>query len=493
MFRKTFCGLAIAACLAAAPAFADEDGDKLNANITEYDMPNGMHVILMEDHTVPMVSTNLWYLVGSADEEKGRHGFAHLFEHLMFCGSAHVPRGEFDNLLERVGGENNASTNEDRTNYYITVPSNALPLALYLESDRMGFLLDKMPKNIVDEQRDVVKNEMRQRYYNTPYHRAFIEIPTLMYPEGHPYSWPVIGTVEDLDKADYQTVVDFHKHHYAPNNASLAIVGDINIDETKKMVNYWFGDLPRGKFSTWATYGDPPELKGVVKKTITDSVQIPRRMLLWHSPPEFVGDDAALDVVSSILTGTKNSRLYKRLVYEGQIAQTVEATQMSQDLCSLYCVDFMPRPGHNLDEIQKVIDEEIERLANNPPEQWELDMAINNLTYQYFRLIEKNDNVANYLNRYYGSIGRTNWFKADLERYTSLTPEAISQAVRRYLRPEARAELTIVPEDSKSTSVKPLPGDEVKEKEPSAASEVAAKTTESAPAPVAADKEKEAQ
>ena len=473
MFRKTFCGLAIAACLAAAPVLANETNDRLSANITEYDLPNGMHVILMEDHTVPMVSTNLWYLVGSGDEEKGRHGFAHLFEHLMFCGSAHVPRGQFDALLEKVGGENNASTNEDRTNYYITVPSNALSLALFLESDRMGYLLDNMPKNIVDEQRDVVKNEMRQRYYNTPYNRAFIEIPKLMYPEGHPYSWPVIGTMEDLDSANYDTVVDFHKNHYAPNNVSLAIVGDINIDETKNLVEHWFSEIPRGRFSPWAQYSDPLEFDSVVKKTITDNVELPRRLLLWHSPSEYIGDDAALDVASSILTGTKNSRLFKRLIYHNQIAQNVEATQMSQDLCSIYCVDFIPRPGHTLDEIQKVVDEELVRLANNPPEQWELDMAINNLTYNYYRLMEKNANVANYLNRYYCSVGETNFFRRDLERYTSLTPADISKAVRRYLPVDKRAELTIVPEKEHA---------KVQEAEPVAATQ----------APVAEDTEKEA-
>ncbi|MBQ7567865.1 insulinase family protein, partial [bacterium] len=386
--RQAFCGMAVAVCLAAAPAWA-KDSDALDAKITEFNLPNGLHVILSEDHTVPMVATNIWYLVGSANETKGHTGFAHLFEHLMFCGSGHVGKGQFDSLLESVGGNNNASTSEDRTNYYITVPSNALPLALFLESDRMGYLLDNMRANIVDEQRDVVKNELRERYLNTPYNKVYMEIPSIMYPEGHPYSWPVIGSLEDLTAAKYDDVVAFFKEHYVPGNASLAIVGDFKTPEVKKMVEYWFSDVPKGQVPPRVNAASEAELQGVVKRTITDKVDLPRRMILWHSPAEFAEGDAALDVLSAILSGSKNSRLYKRLLYDNQIAQSADAMQMSQKLGSLYCVDFMARPGHTLDEIQAIVDEEIERISKEPPTQKEMELAVNGIEYNFYRLIEK--------------------------------------------------------------------------------------------------------
>ena len=447
--RQAFCGMALAACLAAAPAWA-EGSDTLDVKVTEFDLPNGLHVILSEDHTVPMVATNIWYLVGSANETKGHTGFAHLFEHLMFCGSGHVGKGQFDGLLERVGGNNNASTSEDRTNYYITVPSNALPLALFLESDRMGYLLDNMRANIVDEQRDVVKNEMRQRYLNTPYNKVYMEIPAIMYPADHPYSWPVIGSMEDLTAAKYEDVVNFFKEHYVPGNASLTIVGDFDTAEVKKLVEHWFSDVPKGKVPPKLAYNKPVELNGVIKKTLTDKVDLPRRMILWHSPAEFKDGDATLDVLSAILTGSKNSRLYKRLMYENQIANSVDASQMSQKLGSLYCVDFVARPGHTLDEIQAIVDEEIERISKEPPTKKEMDLAVNGIETAFYHLVERNGGLANYLNRYYCTVGEANYFKKDVERYRSVTPQQVSDCAKRWLLRDKRAEITIIPEPKAS-------------------------------------------
>ena len=223
----------VGAALLVAPVLARQSPSALSVPFTMFTLPNGLTVILHEDHSVPKVAVNVWYHVGSAREKPGRTGFAHLFEHLMFEGSRHVKEGEFDTLLESVGGSNNGSTTEDRTNYYETVPSNALDIPLFLESDRMGFLLDVVTPDLVNGQRDVVKNERRQRYENTPYGMANVRITELLYPATHPYHWPVIGYMEDLTAASQQDVVDFFKSYYAPGNASLVIAGDINPAEAR--------------------------------------------------------------------------------------------------------------------------------------------------------------------------------------------------------------------------------------------------------------------
>src|SRR5688500_17194321 len=217
----------------AAPAAAQAPAPPIQVKYTQFTLPNGLRVILHEDHSVPLVTVNTWYRAGSANEQPGRTGFAHLFEHLMFMGSGHVPYGEFDTALESVGGGNNASTSNDRTNYYIDVPSNALELALFLESDRMGYLLDTMTPKTVDLQRDVVKNERRQSYENRPYGIADITLNEMLYPEGHPYHWPVIGYMEDLTAATYEDVVNFFKTYYSPSNASLVVAGDIDPVRTR--------------------------------------------------------------------------------------------------------------------------------------------------------------------------------------------------------------------------------------------------------------------
>jgi len=277
----------------------------LTVPYSQFTLENGLHVILHEDHSVPMVAVNVWYHVGSANERPGRTGFAHLFEHLMFEGSKNVQEGEFDTLLEGVGGNNNGSTNNDRTNYYIDVPSNGLDLALFLESDRMAYLLDTMTPQRVDGQRDVVKNERRQSYENRPYGMASIVLSEMLYPKNHPYHWPTIGYMEDLTAAGYEDVVEFFRKYYAPNNASLVIAGDINPSETRALVEKWFGEVRRGE-PVEPVIPPPVMLTRVERRTITDRVQLPRLFLAWVTPPASAPGDAALDVVSSVLAGGKN-------------------------------------------------------------------------------------------------------------------------------------------------------------------------------------------
>src|SRR6478752_1622200 len=419
--------------------------------IETFTLPNGLFVTLSEDHTAPLVAVNLWYHVGSANERPGRTGFAHLFEHLMFEGSKDVKEGEFDTLLEGAGGNNNGSTTNDRTNYVIDVPANALELALYLESDRMAYLLDAMSPERVNGQRDVVKNERRQSYENRPYGMAEIELDTMLWPENHPYNWPTIGSMEDLTAASYQDVVDFFKKYYAPNNASLVVAGDIDLDRTEALVHKWFDEVPRGMPVEPVA---PPAavLTSVKQKTLTDKVRLPRLYLAWITPRAYAPGDAALDVVSSVLAGGKNSRLYKRLVYDMQIAQTVTARQQSGAIGSSFLITATARPGKSIAEIQKVIDEEIDRLRRQAPEPREVERAVNGIEASFYRAMERVGSFggkADQLNAYEAAGGGPDYFAEDLARYTSLSPSDVQAATIGWLPADRRVELIVEPEAQK--------------------------------------------
>jgi zinc protease len=436
--------LAQSAAPAARPA-------PLEVKYTQFWLPNGLHVILHEDHTVPMVTVNVWYHTGSANEKPGRTGFAHLFEHLMFMGSGHVKEGAFDQLLESAGGDNNASTADDRTNYYIDVPSNSLELALYLESDRMGYLLDALTPASVNAQRDVVKNERRQSYENRPYGQADIALGELLYPANHPYHWPTIGYMPDLTAASYEDVVEFFKKYYAPNNASLCIGGDIDPAAARRLVEKWFGEIKRGPFAEPLA---PPAayLTETKKQTLTDKVQLARLYLSWLTPAGYTPGDAALDVVASVLAGGKNSRLYKRLVYDTQIAQSVNASQQSQALGSSFLVAVTPRPGHTLEEVQAAIDEELDKLRDAPPAAREVERAVNQVEASFYARMERVGGfggLGDQLNGYYVQTGDADFFAEDLARYRALSPGDIQAAVLRFLPRDRRVELSVVPEARK--------------------------------------------
>ena len=417
----------------------------LEVPYTQFTLPNGLHVILHEDHSVPMVAINVWYHVGSANEKPGRTGFAHLFEHLMFEGSAHVKEDEFDTLLEAAGGDNNGSTENDRTNYYITLPSNALELALFLESDRMGYLLDVMTPARVDGQRDVVKNERRQSYENKPYAMASLTLSEMLYPEKHPYHWPTIGYMPDLTAASYDDVVGFFKRYYAPGNASLVIAGDIEPDATRQLVMKWFSDIKAGAEAPPLT---PPAamLTDVTRKTVTDRVQLPRLYLAWLTPAGYQPGDAALDVVADVLAGGKNARLYKRLVYDLQVAQDVRAFQDSGALGSSFVIVATAKPGHAVDELKTLIDEEIDRLRQAPPEPREMERALNGIESSFYGAMERIGGKADELNAYYTLTGDPGYFAEDLARYRALAPSDVQAVVQRYLPADRRVELTVLPE-----------------------------------------------
>ena len=431
---------------APAPAAAP-----LQVSFRQFQLPNGLNVILHQDKTVPVVAVNVWYHVGSANEKPGRTGFAHLFEHLMFEGSKNVPEGQFDLLLEAAGASNNGSTNNDRTNYVIDLPSNALELALFLESDRMAYLLDAMPPEQVNSQRDVVKNERRQSYENRPYGMASLEIDKMLWPANHPYSWPVIGYMEDLTAASHADVQEFFKRYYAPNNASLVVAGDIDLDRTQALVERWFGEVPRGAAVEPIA---PPAavLTQVKRQTLTDQVSLPRLYLGWLTPRVYAPGDATLDLVSSILSDGKNSRLYKRLVYDDQIAQDVSAFQSSGALGSSFVIVATARRGHTVEELQKAIDEEVDRLRRAPPEAREVQRALNQVEASFYRAMERVGGFggkADQLNAYYFAGGGPDFFAEDLARYTSLTPGDVQAAVLKWLPPDKRVELVVLPEAKK--------------------------------------------
>jgi len=423
----------------------------LEVPFRQFTLDNGLNVILHRDATVPIVAVNVWYHVGSANEKMGRTGFAHLFEHLMFEGSKNVAEGEFDTLLEAAGGDNNGSTTNDRTNYVIDVPTNALELALFLESDRMAYLLDKATSDVVDGQRDVVKNERRQSYENRPYGMADIALDELLWPEGHPYHWPVIGYMEDLTAASYEDVVAFFKTYYAPNNASLVLAGDIDLDKTQALVEKWFGEVPRG--AEVVPVGAPAaRLTGVTRKTLKDRVGLQRLYLAWLTPRHFAPGDAALDVVSAVLSGGKNSRLYKRLVYDMQIAQDVSAFQASAALGSQFQIVATARPGHTAAELNAVIDEELARLQREPPDAREVERSLNEIQASFYRGMERVGGFggkADQLNAYFAAGGGPDYFAEDLARYTALTPADVQAAALEWLPLGRRVELVVEPEEDR--------------------------------------------
>src|SRR6478672_3272354 len=430
------------------PVSLAADTAPLQLPYTQFTLTNGLHVILHEDHSVPVVSVNVWYHVGSGRERQGRTGFAHLFEHLMFMGSGHVKPGEFDSWLESAGGQNNGSTEYDRTNYWINVPSNALELALFLESDRMGYLLDTMTPKTVDAQRDVVKNERRQSVENQPYGIAQVLINEMLYPEGHSYHWPVIGYMEDLTAASYDDVVAFFKKFYAPSNASLVVAGDFDSAVARRLIEKSFSDIKAGT---------PPEpmaipaaaLTGRKTRTVGDQVQLPRLYLAWLTPRHLAPGDATLDVLADILAGGKNSRLYKRLVYDMQIAQDVSAFQASAAPASSFMIIATARPGHTAEELQKVIDEEIAKLQSEPPTAHELERSLNQIEASFYNRLERVggfNGKADQLNAYYTETGDPDWFNEDVSRYRALSASDIRAAATEFLPLDKRVELTIVPE-----------------------------------------------
>ena len=410
-----------------------QNGDKLPAlKYEEYKLDNGMRVILHQDKSTPIVAVNLWYHVGSKDEVPGRTGFAHLFEHMMFQGSKHYNKDYFGPLQE-AGANINGSTNADRTNYYEVVPSNFLELALWLESDRMGFLLDAMTQEKLDNQRDVVKNERRQRYENQPYGTAFEKMFELIYPREHPYNWTTIGSMADLSAASMEDVQSFFRKYYAPNNASLVIAGDFETAEAKKMVEKYFAPLKRGTTEIDRPNPPMPKINGTIRFQMEDAVQLTRLYMAWHTPAEYDADEAPLDILGAILSSGRGSRLQKNLVYDKQIAQDVSASNFGRAISGLFFITSTAKPGQTTEQIEKEILAEIENIKKTPPTAEEMTRAINGIEASSIFGLQTVLGKADQMNAYATFVGKPDYFQTDLERYRKVTPADVQRVAQRYL------------------------------------------------------------
>ncbi len=409
---------------------------------TQFTLPNGLRVILHEDHSVPIVAVNLWYHVGSKNETPGRTGFAHLFEHMMFQGSKNY-NDDYFRPLQSVGGTLNGSTNVDRTNYYEVVPSNYLERALFLEADRMGGLLDALTEAKLANQRDVVKNEKRQNYDNRPYGLAGARISELMYPADHPYHWLTIGALEDLTAASMNDVKSFFRRFYTPNNASLSIAGDINPHLVKSLVTKHFGPIPRGP-ATNRVVAPQPSLLKEVRATMQDQVSLPRLYMVWHTVPAYTADDAPLDVLAQILAEGKSSRLDRALIYERQLAQDVSVNHMSRELAGTIQIVVIPRRGASLDSIESVINRELAKLAAEAPSRAAVDRAYNAREARFVFGLQTVREKSDRLNGYATFRGVPAYFEQDLARYRAVSPADVQRVARTYLH-DRRLVLSVLP------------------------------------------------
>jgi zinc protease len=456
--------LALAApALVLAPATAAAKPPQVQIDYEKYTLPNGLDVILREDHRLPIVAVNLWYHVGPANEVAGRTGFAHLFEHMMFQASGHVAEDQYWKYLEGAGASFiNGTTDFDRTNYMEDVPSNQLELALWLESDRMGFLLDRIDANSLAIQQDVVRNERRQSIENAPYQIVEEEMNHMVWPKGHPYYAYVIGSHEDVQAAKLADVQDFFRHYYCPNNASLVIVGDIDKVKTKALVEKYFATIPRGPDVPPITATTPP-ITQERRADVTDKITLPRVYMTWITPPIFKPGDAEAIVASDILGGGKASRLYKALVYEKQICQDATIQQNSMTLGSMFTISATVKPGHTVDEVEQALDAELARFAAEGPTAAEVAAAQNSI---YSDMVTSLENfggfggVANRLNMYNQHLRNPGYLNQDLARIAAVTPASLKAFAAEQLKKDARVVVHAVPGDKK------LPPDPVAPEKP---------------------------
>jgi zinc protease len=417
----------------------------LNIPVTTHSLANGLQVLLHEDHTCPIVAVNIWYHVGSKNERPGHTGFAHMFEHLMFEGSEHCDRSYFE-PLQAAGALLNGSTNADRTNYWEVVPAGALELALWMESDRMGFLLPALTEARFSTQREVVLNERRQNYENRPYGLALMALLAALFPPGHPYRWTTIGEIEDLRAARLEEAHEFFQRYYHPANASLALAGDFEADRALSLVRACFEEIPRG-----------PAVEPVVRTAalaadarayLEDRVELSRLYLAWRTPALFAEGDADLDLAAELLANGKTSRLYRRLVFDRRLATEVSASQGSREMAGFLQAVATAAPGGSLAEIERVIIEEITRLATDGPSESEMDRVRVQAEAQFvFRLqtVGGFGGKSDQLNAYNVFAGDPTYFDRDLARYTEATAASVRDSVGRWLSSGPRVTLSVVP------------------------------------------------
>ena len=417
-------------------------------NFIEYDLPNGLHVILHEDHSTPIVAVDIWYHVGSKNEDPERTGFAHLFEHMMFQGSANVKKAEHMAYIQKAGGTFNGSTNWDRTNYFQVVPSNQLELVLWLESDRMMSL--NVNQENLDNQREVVKEERRWRVDNRPYGTQWEETFKRLF-KVHPYKWPVIGYMEHLNAAKLEEVKKFFDTYYVPNNAVLVIAGDIDVEKTKNLVQKYFGDIPRGKYEIKRPNVVEPPLTQQVRDTIYDNVRLPAVFIAFRIPKDGERDFYALDLLANVLGSGRSSRLYQKLVYEKRIAQNVNVYAIGMEDAGVFKIDAYCSIGHEPEEVEREIWNEIEKIHRELITEKELQKVKNQTESQtlsnYQTVLSKADQLAHY----YVIHGNTDEINHELDKILSITREEIRDSAVKYLRPENSVVLYYLPKEQKTS------------------------------------------
>jgi zinc protease len=409
-------------------------------------LANGLDVIVHEDHALPIVAVNVWYHVGSKDEQPGRTGFAHLFEHLMFEGSEHHDSGYFEPLQE-AGASLNGSTNPDRTNYWEVVPRGALDLAMWMESDRMGWLLPALTREKFDNQRDVVLNERRQSYENRPYGLSSMAIAAALFPEDHPYHWPTIGQSDDLRAASLGEVQAFFSRYYHPANASLVLAGALDAEEGFALADRYFGAIPAGEPVPKLAL-QRPALAGERRLLLEDRVELPRLYLAWHAPALFESGDAELDLLGDVLASGKTSRLYRALVVDGRLAVDVAAYQSSRELSGIFLIVATAAPGVTLDTLERAVRAEMARLCEEGPTADEMARVLAQAEAQFvYRLqtVGGFSGKSDQLNAYNVFVGDPGFFERDLGRYLAADAEGLQRAGREWLDPARRVVLSVVP------------------------------------------------
>lgn len=400
-------------------------------NYQEYKLKNGLTVILHQDKSTPIVGVSVFYHVGSKNEVPGKTGFAHLFEHMMFLGSKNYGVG-LPSAITDIGGTFNGTTNEDRTYYYEVVPSNYLERTLYLESDRMGNLLDAMTQEKLDNQRDVVKNERRLRVDNQPYGTMSERIGEIMYPEKHPYHWSIIGSMADLSAASLDDVKTFFRTYYVPNNATLILAGDFNEKQARGWIEKYFGPIAGG-----AKISNPnppmPKLTGEIRKTYEDAVPLPRVAMVWHAVPRNSSDEPALEILSYILSTGRGSRLQSNLNYGKELVSGINANLSTNDIGGIFQISATARPSKSLEEIEKEINKELEKIKKEPPTAEEISRSLNVRESSFIFALQSVLGKGAQLGEYAGYLGKPGYLQADLNRYRKVTPADVQRVASQYL------------------------------------------------------------
>ncbi|GIK61211.1 MAG: insulinase family protein [Ignavibacteriota bacterium] len=417
--------------------------DLLNIPYKKYKLANGLEIILYANNSLPFTAVNLWYRAGSANEIAGKTGLAHLFEHMMFQGSKNVAKEMHFKYIQEAGGSLNASTSFDRTNYFEKLPANELELALWLESDRMGYFLDALDQTKLENQKSVVLNERLERYDNQPYGLAWEKLISNIYSDEHPYNWPTIGFTADIKGYTLDDVRDFFIKYYSPSNATMVIAGNMNVQKTISWIEKYFSDIRAD--------GNPVIPESISSKrsqekiiVYEDKVNLERIYLAWNSVNAFETDDANLDLLSDILTGSKNARLTRKLLYELEIVQDVNSMQFSGKYGGHFMIVATAKPGKSLDDIKKIIFDEIDFISNATINERELTRSKNVITSNFIYSLQNIDTVADLLNLYNFYLGEPNSFNFDLNRYINTESQDVTNAAAKYLKNNF-TELRIIP------------------------------------------------